>query len=48
MVFEKVKNAIHRAKALHKDETKSWPSNLGSTAYILLEKIVEIADSIAS
>ena len=44
--IEKVKAAINRAKTLHNGETQPWPSNLGSTVYLLLEKVVEIADSI--
>ncbi len=41
---DKVKDAISRAKALHAGETNRWPTRLGSTAYILLEKIIAIAD----
>ncbi|WP_310603095.1 RloB family protein [Anaerosporobacter sp.] len=38
---EKVKNAIIRARDLH-NKAEKWPSNLGSTVYILLEKIQEL------
>ena len=44
---DKIKTAIKRAEELHNKE-EEWPHNLGSTVYLLLEKIVEIADSIAS
>lgn len=39
---EKVKQAIKRAKGLHRDKEKRWPHNLGTTVYLLLEKIVEL------
>ena len=39
---EKVRQAIIRAKALHTDKNEKWPHNLGSTVYLLLEKIVEM------
>lgn len=46
--IEKVKNAINRAKVLHKEETQEWPTNLGSTVFVLLDKIIEISDSITN
>lgn len=39
---EKVENAIERAKELSIDLRKKWPENLGSTVYLLLEKIVDM------
>ena len=30
------------------NEIEKWPHNLGSTVYLLLNKIVEISDSITS
>ena len=44
--ISKIKNAISRAERLHNKEEK-WPHNLGSTVYLLINKIVEIADSVA-
>lgn len=41
---EKVKGASKRAKALH-NNSEEWPHNLGSTMFLLVDKIIEIADS---
>lgn len=38
----KIRQAIQRAKNLHIDKKEKWPHNLGSTVYLLLEKIVEM------
>jgi len=38
---EKVELAIERARRLHKDGDK-WPSDLGTTVYLLLEKIQQL------
>ncbi len=38
--MQKIKDAIERAKKLHTDPNELWPHNLGSTVYILLEKII--------
>lgn len=43
---KKIKDAILRAKILHNGKLECWPTNLGSTVYILMEKIIEIADSL--
>ena len=40
---DKVLAAIYRAKQLHINQEK-WPTNLGSTVYVLLEKIQSICD----
>lgn len=45
--ISKIKKAINQAELLH-NKTEQWPHNLGSTVYLLLNKIVEIADSVAS
>ena len=39
---QKIRQAIKRAKELHVNKEEKWPYNLGSTVYILLEKIVEM------
>ncbi len=44
--IEKVKKAIDRAKDLRGRKKERWPHNLGSTVYILIDKIVEIANGI--
>lgn len=38
----KIRQAILRAKKLHTDKEERWPHNLGSTVYLLIEKIVEM------
>ena len=44
---ECIKSAVSRAKSLH-DIELSWPQNLGSTVYILVEKIVELDEQYCS
>ena len=43
--INKIKCAISRAKNLHNINESTWPKSLGSTAYLLLEKIIEVSDS---
>lgn len=45
--LSKIRKAISQAKQLH-NETEKWPHDLGSTVYLLINKIVEISDSITS
>ncbi len=42
--LSKIRKAIHQAEQLH-NKSEEWPHNLGSTVYLLLNKIIDIADS---
>lgn len=42
--IEKIKCAVQRAETLH-NKNEKWPHNLGSTVYILINKIIKIADN---
>lgn len=46
---DKVREAISRAEELHKElyREEKWPTNLGSTVYLLVNKIVELSDCVS-